>query len=82
MWKCLPAATRSNAAFACASRASLGVAWQASETSRAAMAKKGFNAQCTSTGYVPRILKNPQALRSSSSAWRTFSVSGWPAMSM
>ena len=38
--------------------------------------------QCTSTGYVPRILKNPHALRSSSSAWRTFSVSGWPSMSM
>jgi hypothetical protein len=35
-----------------------------------------------STGYVPTILKNPHALRSSSSACRTFSVSGCPAMSM
>jgi len=38
-------------------------------------------AQCTSTGYVPRILKNPHTLRSSSSAVRTCSWSGWPAMS-
>jgi hypothetical protein len=38
-------------------------------------------AQCTSTGYVPRILKKPHTLRSSSSALRTCSWSGWPAMS-